>query len=118
MPDDYTPGLPGDDPVDVPEVPNVDVPPVPEEESEITGPSSEPLNPAVFTTGTVAAPTIRTAGQGGVTLIVMELIEAYNLYDFTDTQWKITVAAGVTFFAWLQNTIEKWRGKRLVGSNT
>jgi hypothetical protein len=65
--------------------------------------------------GPVAAPVVRTAGQGGLTWTVMEMIEAYNLYDFTDRQWAITLFAGTTFVAWLQNTIEQRRGRKLVG---
>ena len=70
----------------------------------------------VVTIGPVAAPVVRTAGQGGAAWTVMEIIEAYNLYDFTDRQWAVTLIAGTTFFSWLQNTIEKRRGRKLVGA--
>lgn len=66
--------------------------------------------------GPVAAPVVRTAGQGGLAFIIMEIIESYGLYDFTDRQWSITLLAGTTFLAWLQNTIEQRRGRKLVGA--
>jgi hypothetical protein len=66
--------------------------------------------------GPVAAPVVRTAGQGGLTWVVMELIEAYHVYNFDDRQWAITLFAGTTFVAWLQNTIEQRRGRKLVGA--
>lgn len=82
-----------------------------------TGPSSRPT-PPVVTLGAVTAPVVRTAGQGGAAWIVMEAIEAYSVYDFTDRQWAITLLAGTTFFSWLQNQIEKWKGRRLIGAAT
>lgn len=66
--------------------------------------------------GEVAAPVVRTAGQGGAAWIVMELTEAYNIYDFDDRQWAITLLAATTFLSWLQNYVEKWRGRKLVGA--
>lgn len=65
--------------------------------------------------GPVAAPVVRTAGQGGFTWTVMELIEAYHLYDFDDRQWAITLLAGTTFVSWVQNALEKRQGRRLIG---
>jgi hypothetical protein len=85
-------------------------------DSDITGPSSEPKEPIV-TLGPISAPTVRTGGQGGVAWILMEVVEAYNVYDFTDRQWAITLLGGTVFFSWLQNTIEKARGRRLVGTD-
>lgn len=70
----------------------------------------------IVAVGQVAAPVVRTAGQGGAAWIVMEMIEAYNVYDFSDRQWAITLLAGTTFVSWLQNTVEKWRGRKLVGA--
>ena len=66
--------------------------------------------------GPVAAPVVRTAGQGGAAWMVLELIEAYNLYDFDDRQWSITLLVGTTFLSWVQNTIETRRGRKLVGA--
>lgn len=70
----------------------------------------------IVTVGAVTAPVVRTAGQGGAAWTIMELIEAYNLYDFTDRQWAITLVAGTVAVSWLQNTVEKWRGRKLVGT--
>lgn len=70
----------------------------------------------IVAVGPVAAPVVRTAGQGGAAWIVMEMIEAYNVYDFTDRQWAITLLAGTTLVSWAQNMIEKARGRRLVGA--
>lgn len=84
-------------------------------DSDITGPSSEPRRP-VMTMGTVSAPVIRTAGQGGAAWAVMELMEAYNVYEFTDRQWAITLVVGTTAVSWLQNQLEAWRGRRLIGA--
>lgn len=81
----------------------------------ITGPSSEPRQPLV-TAGKVTTPVVRTAGQGGVSWVVLELVEAYSIYDFTDRQWAITLLAGTTFVSWVQNVIEERRGRRLVGT--
>lgn len=66
--------------------------------------------------GPVAAPVVRTAGQGGLAWIVLELIEAYSLYDFSDRQWSITLLAGTTLVSWVQNTIEARKGRKLVGT--
>lgn len=70
----------------------------------------------VVQVGPVAAPVVRTAGQGGLTFILMEMVEAYSLYEFDERQWSITLLAGTTFLAWLQNTVEQWRGRKLVGT--
>jgi hypothetical protein len=70
----------------------------------------------IVAVGAVAAPVVRTAGQGGVAWIAMEMIEAYNLYDFTDRQWAITLLAGTTLVSWAQNMLEKQRGRKLVGA--
>lgn len=70
----------------------------------------------VVKVGQVAAPVVRTAGQGGAAWIVMEMIEAYNVYDFTDRQWAITLLAGTTFVSWVQNVIEKRQGRKLVSA--
>lgn len=70
----------------------------------------------VVKVGPIAAPVVRTAAQGGVTWIAMEITEAYNLYDFTDRQWAITLFAGTTFCAWLQNMLEHRRGRKLIGA--
>jgi hypothetical protein len=70
----------------------------------------------VVKVGPVAAPVIRTAGQGGLAWTVMELIEAYHVYNFDDRQWSITLLAGTTFVSWLQNTIEARKGRKLVGA--
>ena len=66
--------------------------------------------------GQVTAPVVRTAGQGGLAWIVMEMIEAYNVYDFTDRQWAITLLAGTTFVSWVQNVLEKRQGRKLIGA--
>lgn len=58
----------------------------------------------------VARPT-RTALQGGPIWAVMELIEAYNVYDFTDRQWGITLLAGTAAVGWIQVRIENHLGK-------
>lgn len=66
--------------------------------------------------GPVAAPVVRTAGQGGAAWMVMEAIEAYDLYQFDERQWSITLLIATTFLSWLQNTIEQRRGRKLVGA--
>jgi hypothetical protein len=80
-----------------------------------TGPSNTGPNPVV-TLGPVSAPVVRTAGQGGVAWVVMEAMEAYSIYEFSDRQWAITLLAGTTFVSWLQNQIEAIRGRRLIGA--
>lgn len=70
----------------------------------------------IVAVGQIAAPVVRTAGQGGAAWSVMELVEAYGVYDFTDRQWAITLLIGTTLASWAQNTIEKWRGRKLVGA--
>lgn len=78
-------------------------------------PGKPDLAQPVVAVGPVAERVIRTAGQGGVAWTVMELVEAYSLYEFTERQWAITLLAGTTAVSWLQNQWESWRGRRLVG---
>lgn len=66
--------------------------------------------------GPVSAPVARTVGQGGLAWIVMEMIEAYSIYEFSERQWAITLLAGTGAVSWAHNQIEKWRGRRLVGA--
>ena len=54
---------------------------------------------------------VRTAIQGGPVWAVMELIEAYNVYDFTDRQWGITLLAGTALVSFVQTKIENHYGK-------
>lgn len=65
--------------------------------------------------GPVASPVLRTGAQGGVTYMVMEAIEAYGLYDFTERQWAITMIIGTGVASLVQNTIEARRGRKLIG---
>lgn len=48
----------------------------------------------------------RGIGQGGVGYVVVELLEAFNVYDFTERQWGISVIALGALFSFLQNTAE------------
>lgn len=75
-----------------------------------------PARKPIVKVGPVAAPVVRTAGQGGLAFIAMELVESYGLYEFDERQWSITLLAATTFLAWLQNTIETRRGRKLVGA--
>lgn len=84
-------------------------------DSEITGPSSEPEPPAIVI-GRVTAPVVRTAGQGGAAWAIMELIEAYEVYAFSNRQWAITLVIGTTVVSWIQNILESRMGKRLIGT--
>lgn len=82
---------------------------------EVTGPSSEPREP-LMTMGKVVAPVARTAGQSGAAWTIMEAVEAYNIYNFSDRQWAITLTIGTVVLSWLQNTLEARSGRRLIGT--
>ena len=78
-----------------------------------------PIRPLVaaplIQAGPVISPVVRTAGQGSAAWTAMEIVEAYGLYDFTDRQWAVTLIAGTVAFSWLQNTLERLRGRKLIG---
>lgn len=82
---------------------------------KVTGPSSKPEKP-IITMGSVSAPVTRTGAQGGAAWMVMEIIEAYSLYDFSDRQWSITLLAGTTLASFAWNLIESRLGRRLIGA--
>jgi len=49
----------------------------------------------------------RTGLQAGLGVALMELVEAYNLYEFTDRQWAATAVLLTPLVAWIQNALEK-----------
>lgn len=84
-------------------------------EPEITGPSSEPKQPVV-TTGTVAAPVIRTGVQGIGAGWIVEAIDVWNLAELSDRQ-QVWLLVGLTaLLSFVQNMIEKKAGQRVVGA--
>lgn len=90
--------------------------PTPEDGDEITGPSSGPVQNPYFVTGTVAAPVIRTGLQGGAGVFVVQGIEAFNIYAFTDAQRSWSIVAITIAFAFIQNQTEKVKGRRFIGA--
>ena len=66
------------------------------------------------TVSEVVARPVRTVVQGGPVWVVMEVIEAYNVYDFTDRQWGVTLLAGTALVSAVQNWIENRQGKGLL----
>jgi hypothetical protein len=65
-----------------------------------------------YVSESVARP-VRTAVQSGPGWIIIETIEAYELYDFTDRQYAITLLLLTMLFSFLQNAYENHRGKGL-----
>lgn len=66
------------------------------------------------TTSTVSeavARPVRTVVQGSPVWLLLELIEAYNWYDFTDRQWGVTLAIGTVVVSAVQNAVENHLGK-------
>lgn len=70
----------------------------------------------VVTAGPVAAPVARTAAQltvGGF------LVEGLDLWfpNATSAEQEMWLALALTFaVSWVQNQIEAWRGRRLIGA--
>ena len=68
----------------------------------------------IVSVGAVTAPVVRTGGQVFTGAFLIEGIELF-LYDFpTEQQVWLTAVAAVAL-SWLQNFIEKQRGRKLIG---
>lgn len=63
----------------------------------------------------VARP-VRGLGQGGVGWVVVEAIEAFNIYDFTEQQYGIAVVIVSAVVSFIQNALENRLGKGLLRS--
>jgi hypothetical protein len=61
----------------------------------------------------VARP-VRGLGQGGVGWVVVEAIEAFNIYDFTEKQYGLAVVIISALVSFLQNLLENKLGKGLL----
>lgn len=85
--------------------------------SEITGPSSQPSDPVITTSGPEAATAIRTGSQIITGAFLIEGIELF-FYDFTEEREKWLVMAATFAISWVQNRIEAHRGRRLIGAST
>lgn len=84
-------------------------------EPTITGPSSEP-SPPVVTTGSVAAPVIRTGVQGIGAGWIVDAIDIWNLASLSDRQ-QVWLLVGLTaLLSFAQNMVEKQAGRRLIGA--
>lgn len=82
----------------------------------ITGPSS--TSEPVITTSPLTAATSRTFIQGGIGAFIVQGIEEFNPDLLTDGQVVWAAAAITAAVAFVQNLIEKWRGRRLIGAST
>lgn len=58
----------------------------------------------------VARP-VRTAIQSGPGWVIIEIVEAYELYDFTDRQYGVTLLVLTVVTGYIQNLLENRRGK-------
>jgi hypothetical protein len=81
----------------------------------ITGPSSDP-KPPVVTTGSVAAPVIRTGVQGIGAGWIVDGIDIWNVAHLSDRQ-QVWLLVGLTaLLSFAQNMVEKRAGRRLIGA--
>lgn len=87
----------------------------PRKSQRITDESSAPAEPLV-TMGPVASPATRTGLQLITGEFIVQGVEAFDVVALTDTQraW-LVVALGI-LLAVIQNTLERWRGRRLIGT--
>lgn len=53
----------------------------------------------------------RTAIQSGPGWAIVEIIEAFEIYDFTDRQYGITLLVLTVITGYIQNALENSRGK-------
>lgn len=65
------------------------------------------------TVSEVVARPARTAIQSGPGWVIIEVIEAYDLYDFTDRQYGVTLLILTVLASVIQNAVENHRGKGL-----
>lgn len=59
----------------------------------------------------VGARGIRTGGQGGAGYLVIEAVEAFNVYDFSERQSTVTLLILTAVFAVIQSFVENKIGK-------
>lgn len=65
----------------------------------------------------VAAPIIRTGGQGISSKLILDGLDAFNLYHPTDDQREWLLVFGAIALAGVQNLLEQWRGRKLLGAS-
>lgn len=63
--------------------------------------------------GTAVAATARTVIQGGPSWVIIEFIEAFDIYDFTERQYGIAVVVLTAIIAFVQNAVENKFGYAL-----
>lgn len=81
----------------------------------ITGPSNTGPDPVV-TLGPVAAPVVRTTGQGLTGGLIVETLVAFDVVHFTDRQYGLALLWAGILLCFVQNVIEARVGRRLVGA--
>lgn len=69
-----------------------------------------------FTNSVPVANAVRTGVQGITGSFIVEFIEAFNLYDFTDRQYGLAVVAFGMILSFVQNFFEKRRNQKFFGA--
>jgi hypothetical protein len=54
---------------------------------------------------------VRAVPQGGAAWLIVEAVEAFNIYDFTDRQYGLAIVILTPVVAWAQVLIENRFGK-------
>jgi hypothetical protein len=85
-------------------------------EPEITGPSDTSKPGPVIQAGEVTSPVIRVAGYGVSAGFILEGLEQFNVWHGTTGQTKWAMGALTILLTFITNTVEKRKGRRLIGS--
>lgn len=79
-------------------------------------PPAQPAPNVTFTSSEPAATAVRTGIQGLTGAFIVDFIEAFELYDFTERQYGLAVALAGMVLAFIQNLLEKRRGRKFLGA--
>lgn len=71
----------------------------------------------VVTLGAITSPVLRTSLQGITGGFIVQGLEVFGIAAFTIDQRAWLVVALTTVVAGAQNWVEKWQGRKLIGSN-
>lgn len=74
-----------------------------------------PMSPPLITMGAVASPVVRTGGQGISAEFVIQGLTEFGIWHPTGGQGRWALIGLTVLMSFIQNQIEAWKGRRLVG---
>lgn len=79
-------------------------------------PATQPAPNVTIGSNVPVATALRTGAQGLSGVFIVDFVEAFNLYDFTERQYGLAATLVGMVLAYIQNLLEKRRGRKYIGA--